>query len=404
MLRRLARFVLPVDRFTASDRRITFTIWLAGLVQGFAQSQVSATLPFTRAGLGLTESSMSLLLGLARLASFAALPLGWLADRRGRRRPFLAGVCLVVAGSVLAGTATAAWQFGLFHGLLRVGTATMAGLGVVVLAETVTPTVRAYAISFYGAAVSLGSGIAVLALPLADGGGDRWRIPHLLAGAGALLIPLLVRRVPETKGAHAMPGSWRDLVGGPWASRFWRVATAGFLASAYGTFITSFMTERLVGDLGLDTGTGVWVMLLGGTIGGLGFFAGGRMADHIGRRVASVAAVLLGTGGGIAVFTATSLPALVAGIFLASFGTFAMVPAGGAHRAELFPADLRSRANTAAANFTLAGAAAGLLAGAVAIEAFGLSGTAGFLAIGAVLAAVITWTLPETLRDHPPAL
>lgn len=395
---RLLRIFLPVDRFTAADRRITLTIWIAGLVQGFAQSQVSATLPFTRAGLGLTEAQMSLIIGLARLAAFAALPLGWFADRHGRRRPFLIGVALVLAGGTLAGTAVAAWQFGLFHAVLRTGTAAMAGLGVVILAETVSPSVRAYAISFYGAAVSLGAGMAILALPLADGGGDAWRTSHLIVSVGILLLPVLIRRVPETTGGHPVDGLWSDLAHGEWASRFWKVAIAGFLASAYGTFVTSFTTERLVAQIGLDTGTTVWLLLAGGTVGGLGFFIGGRLADHLGRRVTSIAALTLGLGGGIALYTATSTPALVAAVFLSSFGTFALVPAGGAHRAELFPTELRSRANTAAANFTLAGASAGLLAGTATIDLLGLSGTVYVLAAGAGVAGLITATLPETLR------
>ena len=98
--RRLLDPLLPVDRFSASDRRFVFVMWTAGLVQGFAQSQAANTLPFTREGLGLTEGEMSLLLGIARLAAFAALPLGWLGDHRGRRRPFLIAISLVVAGGV----------------------------------------------------------------------------------------------------------------------------------------------------------------------------------------------------------------------------------------------------------------------------------------------------------------
>ncbi len=86
VIRRVLDPLLPVEHFTRSDRRIVFVIWVAGVVQGFAQSQASASLPFTRAGLGLSEGEMSLLLGIARLAAFAALPLGWLGDHRGRER------------------------------------------------------------------------------------------------------------------------------------------------------------------------------------------------------------------------------------------------------------------------------------------------------------------------------
>ena len=401
MPRQLLQAFLPIDRFTVADRRVTLTIWMAGLVQGFAQSQLSATLPFTRAGLGLTESGMSLLIGLARLAAFAALPLGWLADRRGRRRPFLVGVTLVIAGGALAGTAAEAWQFGFFHAALRTGTAAMAGLAVVILAEAVSPSVRAYAISFYGAAVSLGAGMAVLALPVADGGGESWRIPHLLVSVGLLLLPLLIRRVPETSTPHLRRSRWTDLATGEWAPRFWRVALAGFLASAYGAFVTAFTTERLVTHIGLDTGTTMLVVLGGGTLGGAGFFVGGRLADHRGRRSTTILSLALAATGGVALYTVESVAGLVFAVFLSAFGTFALVPAGGAHRAELFPTELRSSAGTAAANFTLAGASFGLFIGTFTIGAIGLSGTVYALAAGAVLAALITATLPETLHRSP---
>jgi len=134
-MRRVLDPLLPVDRFSRADRRIVFIIWAGGVVQGFAQSQSSATLPFTRAGLGLSEGEMSLLLGLARLAAFAALPLGWLGDHRGRRRPFLLAVTLVIAGGTLAGLAMEAWQYGAAQAILRTGTAAMQGLAIVLLAE-----------------------------------------------------------------------------------------------------------------------------------------------------------------------------------------------------------------------------------------------------------------------------
>jgi MFS family permease len=398
MIRRLFQVLLPVDRFTKGDRRVTATIWLAGVIQGFAQSQVSATLPFTRAGLGLTESEMSLLVGLARLAAFIALPLGWMGDRRGRRRPFLVAMTLIVLGGTGAGLAFDAFQFGAAHAVLRTGTAAVAGLAVVILAETVSPAIRSYAISFYGAAVSFGAGLAIMVLPFADDGGDSWRIPHLLTALGLLLIPLLVKRVPETpifRHDHEHT-PWTALARGPWASRFWKVAAIGFLASAYGTFVTAFTTERLVTHVGLATGTTVIVVLIGGTAGGIGFFVGGHVSDRWGRRSTSIVAMVLGAIGGVTLYSVTSLPAIIGAVLVSTFGTFALVPAGGAHRAELFPTGLRSSAGTAAANFSLAGAAAGLMAGIVTITAFGLEGTVYVLAVGVVLAAALTASLPET--------
>jgi MFS family permease len=176
-LQRVLDPVLPVGRFSSFDKKVVFIIWVAGVIQGFAQSQASTSLPFTRVGLGLSEGEMSLMLGLARLAAFAALPIGWLGDHRGRRRPFLIAMTLVVVGGSVAGLVVEAWQFGVFHAVLRTGTAAASGLAVVILAETVSVPIRAYAISFFGAAVSLGSGMALMVLPWPTVGAKRGESP-----------------------------------------------------------------------------------------------------------------------------------------------------------------------------------------------------------------------------------
>jgi MFS family permease len=389
---------LPVDRFTSFDRRIVFVIWVGGVIQGFAQSQASASLPFTRAGLGLTEGEMSLLLGLARLAAFAALPLGWMGDHKGRRRPYLIGMTLIVIGGTAAGLVFEAWQFGVFNAVLRTGTAAVSGLAVVILAETVTPAVRAYSIAFFGAAVSLGSGMALMVLPLADGGGNSWRIPHLLTAAGFLLLPFLIKAVPESKVFRRArhDGHWNELLAGVWARRFWTVVAINFLASAYGAVGAAFYTERLIEDVGVGTGQASLILLAGGTLGGIGFFLGGHLADSWGRRRTSILALLLTLIGGITLYSVTSIPVIIVAAMVSAFGTFAFVPAGGSHRAELFPTRLRSSANTAATNAAVAGSAVGLISGVWTIDALGLSQTVYMLAIGVAIATLLTVTLAET--------
>lgn len=398
LLRRALDPILPVGRFTSFDKRIVLVIWLAGVIQGFGQSQASASLPFTRVGLGLSEGEISLMLGLARLAAFAALPIGWLGDHRGRRRPFLIAMTLVVIGGSFAGLVFEAWQFGLLHALLRTGTAAASALAVVILAESVSPPIRAYAISFFGAAVSFGSGLALLALPLADGGAQAWRIPHLLVGIGFLMIPFLVRFVPESTVYEHDPegGHWHELVAGPWSRRFWTVVTINLLASAYGAVGAAFSTERMIADVGMSTGDTVIVLLLGGTMGAAGFFVGGHLSDSWGRRKTSIMSLLLTIVGGVTLYTTVSIPVIVLAAMVSAFGTFAFVPSGGSHRAELFPTRLRSSANTAAANSGLAGSALALISGIYTISAFGLSNTVYLLSVGVAVAAILTATLPET--------
>lgn len=397
-LRRALDPLLPVGRFTAYDKRIVFIIWVAGVIQGFGQSQASASLPFTRVGLGLSEGEMSLMLGLARLAAFAALPIGWLGDHRGRRRPFLIAMTVVVIGGAGAGLAVDAWQFGLLHALLRTGTAAASALAVVILAETVSVPIRSYAISFFGAAVSFGSGLALMALPLAENGPESWRIPHLLVAVGLLLLPFLIKHVPESDVYRHDPkgGHWRELVAGPWARRFWTIIIINLFAAAFGAVGAAFSTERLIEGVGMSTGSTVAVLLGGGTLGAVGFFVGGHLSDAWGRRTTSITSLLLTIVGGVTLYTSTSVPVIVVAAMVSAFGTFAFVPSGGAHRAELFPTRLRSSANTAASNAGLVGSALGLISGIYTIETFGLSNTIYLLSVGVAIAAALTATLDET--------
>ncbi|HEX6219488.1 MAG TPA: MFS transporter [Acidimicrobiia bacterium] len=396
--RRVFDIFLPVGRFTRRDRQVVLIIWLAGVIQGFAQSQASAGLPFTRAGLGLSEGEMSLLLGLARLAAFAALPIGWLGDHKGRRRPFLIAMTLIMVGGAFAGLVFEAWQFGVAHAVLRTGTAAVSALAVVILAETVSPSIRAYSISFYGAAVSLGGGMALMVLPLADGGGEAWRIPHLLTAIGFLLLPFLIRFVPESDVFREADhdGHWRELIRGPWAGRFWTVVVLHFLASAYGAVGAAFYTERLISDVGVGAGEAAVILLIGGTLGAVGFFVGGHLADSWGRRNTSILALLLTIVGGVTLYSVMSIPVIVTAAMVSGFGTFAFVPSAGSHRAELFPTHLRSSANTAATNAAVVGSAIGLISGIWTIDTFGLSETVYMLAVGTAIAAALIAPLPET--------
>jgi predicted MFS family arabinose efflux permease len=308
-------------------------------------------------------------------------------------------VTLVVVGGTLAGLALEAWQFGTAQAILRTGTAGMGGLAIVLLAEQVSPVIRAYAIAFYGAAVSLGSGLALMTLPLADGGGESWRIPHLLIAIGFLILPLLMRAIPESRvfiEDHEPAGHWRDLVGGIWARRFWVVAIIGLFVSAFSAVALAFSTTRMIEHLGLSTSSTVIIALLGGTLGGLGFFVGGHLADAWGRRRTTVVSLLLALAGGLVIYWSESVPLIIVAVMVSSFGTFAFVPAGGSHRTELFPTGLRASANTAVTNFGLAGSAAGLILGRFTIDRFGLSETITVLGIGMALAAFMTLLLPET--------
>lgn len=388
---------LPTAPLTGDDKWMIFLLWVTGVAMGWSQGEPSSLVPFTRADLGVTQGGMSLILAIARFAAFFAVFVGALADRIGRRRPLIGSLALLLVATGLSALAPDPVTYGAAQALARVGAAATSALAVVAMAEGVSPPVRAYAISFFGAAASLGSGISVTTLPLAESA--SWRLPHGLPAVLVVVLPFLWRRLPESPllGEDLVVLPRIELFRGEWARRLALVGAIGLLSSAFTAVGLAFTTERLIGDLGYPATTTILVTVGGGTLGGLGFFVGGRLADAWGRRPTSILALSLALAGGLGLYAVTDLWMLWLAAFASSFGAFAYIPSGGAHRSELFPTSLRGYANTAANYFATVGSALGLLFGSVTIDRLGLFDTLALLGVGLLVATVLTALLPETL-------
>ena len=393
---KLLKPLLPLERFTPHDRAMALVMWMVGVVQGFAQAHPTAGLPFTRQGLGLSEADMSALLAIARLASLGAIALSVWGDRRGRRRPLLVAYTLLVVATAGGGLATAPWHFGVSQSLVRIAVSALSSLGVVWLAEHLAPHVRAYGVAIYGAAGSFGAAIAIVGLPLAE---RDWRLPYALTLLGLLLLPVLVRRLEESplvRSPQPKTNVLSGLVAVTSLRWFYLAGVAGLLPSAFLSVGLAFTTERMVGDLGLSTGTAILVTLGGGTIGGVGFFLGGRLSDSWGRRPTTVLALVAILAGGLGIYHFEATWMLVVSIVVSSFGSFAYVPAASTHRAELFPTKSRATAAASLHWIGTVGSAIGLGLGRFLIDGLGLTRTLDLLGIGIVVAIILTFFLPET--------
>lgn len=399
-MRSVLRLVLPADRFEPRDRAVTFLLWLAGIAQGFVTVQAVNTLPFTRATFGVTEADMAGLLAWIRLAAIAALAFSLLSDRRGRKAPFLiAFLTMTLAGFATAFVSSPA-VFTVMQSITRMAASAVALLAVVILAEQLRPGIRAYGISMYGAAASLGAGLGTMLLPIAERTDEAWRI--LFAGALLFLAmyPLLARRLPESRIFHATERlALREAVFGSEARSFWLLAVLSFGTASFSAVAAGFVFERLIGQLGLSAGLAVVVSLGGGTAGGIGFFAGGRAADSIGRKPTAIAAFVSSGAGGLLLYLTDAIPLLVLGAFLAALGGFAVIPALGSQRAELFETSHRASATTLLNAAGVVGAAAGLLLASRLIDDVGLPRTVAGLSIALLVAVLVELMLPET-RDR----
>ncbi|MDH3396461.1 MAG: hypothetical protein OEM81_01375, partial [Acidimicrobiia bacterium] len=91
-----------------------------------------------------------------------------------------------------------------------------------------------------------------------------------------------------------------------------------------------------------------------------------------------------------------SLPLIIAAVAISSLGSFAAVPALGAHRNELFPTSMRATAVVWLNTIGVFGSITGLTIGRFAIDEIGLTMTITYLGAGMLLSTLLILLLPET--------
>ena len=402
MAGRLVRFMTPVRGFTRADRRLLTLMYLTGVVQGYAQTQAVNTLPFSRLTFGLSEADMSEILAIARIGALLAIAFSTVGDRIGRRLPFLMAFLMLFIATGATAFAPNPTVYTVLQGFTRMGAAAVGTLAVVLLAEQLGPENRAWGLSVYAAAVSFGSGLGLVALPIARAGDSSWRILFGMSLVGLLLYPLLNSKLPESK-AFVTPekkvSPFAALVGAQ-AGVFWLLAAFSFLVASFSVIVVTFALERLVNDLGWTTTWASAVMLIGGTAGGIGFFAGGRMADSMGRKATINISLLIGLLGGLGFYWFDQTILVIPSVALSSFGSFAAIPAIGAQRNELFPTAIRANALQWLNSVGVGGSIAGLAIGTITIDQYGLPMTVLMLGAGVVVAVGIMAAVPETLGSQ----
>jgi predicted MFS family arabinose efflux permease len=374
--------------------------------------------PYMAESLALSKEQVAAFYTLQALgALIGAVILSQLADKYGRRRVFL---------TVIIGFGTAA-------------------ISVLLVRDYATALLQRIVMGFFlggvfGCAVSLYVGLfspairGVLAgiVQLVYNGGDallswfgrqygphNWRHVLVIGGGGALVAAVIVwlvvpndrRFIPwtdpsSTRTASSKPPSIRELFARGWWRLTLRLALLCglnfFAFQSFNGWATTYLRE--IQGMSADTVGRVMTMLhVGSMIGALSW---GVVADRFGRRANALGFALA------AVFIIVYLrmpPSPVAfGVVGFAYG-FCLVTSGiwGPYFAELYPSHLRTMAASIFGWGRVVSLFGALISGAIA-ERFGLAtamyvGSANF-----AVAAVIWWSLPETLnrgaRNASPAV
>jgi len=166
-----------------------------------------------QADLSLTDTQMSLLMGLAFsiFYVFMAVPLGRLADTGVRRNIIIGGVTLWSAMTAACGLAGSYLHLFLARMGVGIGEASLTPSATSIIADYFPPGLRGKALGIYNAGVSLGTGLAMIfggtviayvstseqhVLPII-GSVSAWQYVFFLVALPGLLVVLLMLTVSE---------------------------------------------------------------------------------------------------------------------------------------------------------------------------------------------------------------
>jgi MFS family permease len=381
---------------------------LAGLFENYDLSVLSAALKQIRESFDLDQSEMTSMLAWVRLGAIPAFLILPLADRVGRRPVFLAAVIGMSLSTVASGFAQTPLQFLLAQTISRTFVVAIIATAVVIIAEELPAEHRGWGIGMLGAIGAFGYGLGALLYAFVDSLPFGWRSLYMVGGLPLLFMPMLRRRIPETRRFIRMrreqeagatpPGFLQPMLEllGEYPARSFAVA-----AMALSFAIGAGPAFGLLSDFVQTThewspGSYSLMAIAAGAVGIIGNPAMGWAADRSGRRpIAMIAfglfpivalAIYFGPGAGIPAFW-------IPFVFILTGSNVLMRIISS----ELFPTSSR---NTALGWETLCETLGGAIGFALvgSFTAANASIAPAVVAVSAltILGVIVVWMLPET--------
>lgn len=285
----------PPATSALSTRRYVLFVLVIVYTFNFIDRQILAILlPAIKAEFVVDDWVLGFLAGSAFALFYATLgiPIALIADRWNRRNLIAASLAIWSGMTALCGAAGNIVHLALARVGVGVGEAGCSPPAHSMISDYFPPERRSIAMGVFTLGISIGIMIAYLA-----GGwvvqNVGWREAFLIVGLPGLLLALVVRlTVPEPQrglsegrtDTSERPGVWGVARFLARRRSFVHMAIGSGLAAMGGYAVISFMPSYLVRSFGMPPAEiGVWLGLIIGIGGGIGFAGGGYVADRVGR-------------------------------------------------------------------------------------------------------------------------
>ena len=287
----------------ASKQYRNFVLILLTIVYGFnfIDRQIMGILaPFIQKDLGLTNTELGLLIGLAFAVfyTFVAIPIAWLADRYNRVNILSIALATWSGFTALTGLANNFIQIGLARMGVGIGEAGGSPPSHSIISDLFPKEERASALGVYSMGILIGIMAAYFVTASLMGSGDDvdWRRIFIvlgLTGIGLAVIVKLVLKEPVRGAMELNQGteikkppfkeSLKELIKIPaWWAMCFGIAFGSFVSYAKSAFQTKYLVTL---DPSFDFQTLVIILgIMNGTTYAAGAFFGARLADKWGKR------------------------------------------------------------------------------------------------------------------------
>ena len=282
----------------------TFALLLLTLVYGFnfIDRQIMGILaPFIQKDLGLTNTELGLLIGLAFAVfyTFVAIPIAWLADRFNRVNILSIALATWSAFTALTGLANNFVQVALARMGVGVGEAGGSPPSHSIISDMYPKEERASALGVYSMGIPLGIMAAYfVTASLMDVSEDQvnWRQIFIFLGLTGIALAVVVKLVLKEPVRGAMELSSGTTISKPpfleslkvlmripaWWAMCFGIAFGSFVSYAKSAFQTKYLVTL---DPSFDFQTLVIILgIMNGTTYAGGAFFGARLADRWGKK------------------------------------------------------------------------------------------------------------------------
>ena len=282
----------------------TFAIILLTIVYGFNfidRQIVGILAPFIQKDLGLTNTELGLLIGLAFAIFYTlvAIPIAWLADRYSRVNILSIALATWSSFTALTGLATNFIQIGIARMGVGIGEAGGSPPSHSIISDLYPKEERASALGIYSMGIPLGVMAAYFATAMLMGASDEevnWRRIFIFLGLTGVVLAAIVKLTLREPSRGAMEfnnqmqikkppfmESLKTLLKIPaWWAMCLGIAFGSFVSYATSAFHTKYLVAL---DPSYDFKTLVIILgVMNGTTYAGGAFFGARLADKWGKK------------------------------------------------------------------------------------------------------------------------